>query len=548
MERKELRMKKFLTLTVASVLLLAGGSVAYANICAFDPVPAATLLFPFVQYNYEEGADGPNTLFAITNVSSDAQIVHVTLWTDYSIPVLDWNVLLTGYDVYTFDIRSILADGMIPPTFTVTHDADGDGYREGVLDQGPVSHSNPLITPNWDGPDDSPVMTNNSGLAWPESTWVFDGAGGCDQTNSSYPGNFDGFVIDDSILLFFQQMLQASQVVNDGFNNCDVGDTNFPLVQSNWWDDRDTMDDTWGYITADVVNTCNKAFPDSEDYWDQYAEYDNVLIGDVIWSDVNDNYSEADNAVHIEADLDIENVVTPGPNGWGITFYGRYANAFDLSDYREPLPTAWAFRYVNFVGDEALGDGSELMTLIRAFKANTDTDFTVVPDLRNTLDLLNSQATMLAAYNCMAYTYYVWDEEENIDIVPVEDPPYSGGPETERGVVPNFLPLETQEVNADHFNLVDTAGWLLFVWPWSNYGEYEVQGTAEYGQDLFYQTWMGVKYVTNRPGGGGFSGAKSGAVLANYNCFADQRLLRGIGVNYDYVDGGGYVNWTGSSE
>jgi len=493
-------MKKFLTIALASVLLLAGSSVAYANICAFDTVPAATLLFPFVAYNYEDGADGVNTLFAITNVSSDAQIVHITLWTDYSIPVLDWNVLLTGYDVYTFDIRSILRDGVIVPTYAVTHTGDGDGNDEGVLDQGPVSNSNPLVDPNWDGPWDVPG--NDTGMGWPESTYVG----------------------------FFQTMLQASQTVNNGYNNCSGND--FHLAQDNWWDDRDEFDDTWAYLTADVVNECNKAFPDEEIYWDRYAENQNVLIGDVIWTDLENNYSEVQNAVHIEASDYIESVTGPGPNGWNITFYGRYSNAFDLTDYREPLPTAWAFRYINRVGDDALGDGSELMTFIRAFKAHTDDFYTIVPDLDAVLDPLNFQATSLVSYNCLAYTYYVWDEEENIDIVPVDDPPYSGGPEEERGVVPNFLPLETQEVNADHFNLVDTAGWMLFVWPASNLAE-------------------DPNEVTDRPDGGGYSGAKDGAVMANWNCFGEQRLDWGLGIDFQYVDGdngGGYVRWTGSSE
>jgi hypothetical protein len=294
-----------------------------------------------------------------------------------------------------------------------------------------------------------------------------------------------------------------------------------------------------------VVNRCNKAFPDEEVYWEQYAENQNVLIGDVIWTDLENNYSEVENAVHIEASQFLGEVTIPGPNsGWPISFYGRYANAFDLGDYREPLPTAWAFRFVNRVGDDALGDGSELMTYIRAFKANTADRYTIVPDLDVVLDELNSQATSLVSRNCLAYTYYVWDEEENIDVVPVDDPPYSGGPEEDRGVVPNFLPLETQEVNADHFNLVDTAGWLLFVWPVSNWAENPLDDDWL----LAYQTWMGVKYVTERSDGSGYSGAKDGAVMANFNCFWEQNLDWGLGIDYPYVDGGGYVRWTGTSK
>jgi hypothetical protein len=395
-------------------------------------------------------------------------------------------------------------------------------------------------------------------MGWPESTYQYTnpnldppppgGTGGCDPGDEAYPGKFEDFVIDEGILGFFQSMLQASQIVNNGYNNCGPQGPppNYPidfhLQQTNWWDDRDELDDTWGYITADVVNECNKAFPDEEVYWRDFAEYQNVLIGDVIWTDLENNYSEVQNAVHIEASRNLYNVTTEGPNNDGepISFYARYSQAFDERDYREPLPTAWAFRYIN----RELGDGSMLSTFIRAFKANTSTDYTINPDLRARLDSLNSQATSLVSFNCLAYTYYVWDEEENIDAVPVDDPPYSGDPEEQRGVVPNFLPLETQEVNADHFNLVDESGWILFVWPASNLAEDPLNGD----QELYYQTWMGVKYVTERPDGGGYSGAKDGAVMANFNCFGEQRLDWGLGIDYKYVDQGGYVRWTGSSE
>ena len=84
-------MKRFLTMALAGVLALGLGSAAYAVECALDNVPASTLLFPFVTYDYETGFiggtdnSGQTTLFAITNVSSEAQIVHVTLWSDLSL-------------------------------------------------------------------------------------------------------------------------------------------------------------------------------------------------------------------------------------------------------------------------------------------------------------------------------------------------------------------------------------------------------------------------------------------------------------------------------
>ena len=66
-------MKRFLTFALVGVLALGLTSTAYATYCANDVVPASTLLFPFVQYDYEAGLagdTGATTLFAITNVSS----------------------------------------------------------------------------------------------------------------------------------------------------------------------------------------------------------------------------------------------------------------------------------------------------------------------------------------------------------------------------------------------------------------------------------------------------------------------------------------------
>jgi hypothetical protein len=534
-------MKRFLTLALAGVLVLGVGSVAYANICAFDPVPAATVLFPFVAYNYTLGADSDdtlNTLFAITNVSSAAQIVHVTLWTDYSVAVVDWNVLLTGYDVYTFNVRDILKYGNIPATFNVAHNADGDntgcpgGYCEGVLDQGPISNRQEGFVPDWG--------SDNAGLAEPEDTTGLN----CIATDVAYPGRFadpDG-QIPEFVRSHFQQLLQGSQNANNGFINCGDSPANpanyYPLSPPSWWDLRDTTHNTWAYVTADVVNVCNKAFPDTQGYWDpNIVENDNVLIADVQWINEEANTSEVANAVHIEADSRLGDVATFGPNGWVTSFYAKYSNFFGETDDREPLGTAWGFRYQNAqVGD------SEARTYIRAFKTHTrdavdPSDPNLIPDLQATLDPDTSIASILAARTCVAYTYYTWDEEENVDFIVTEFPPWSGGPGEDRDVRPNLLPLETQEVNADTFNLVDDFGWMLFVWPASNGANED----GDSGNELFYQTWMGVKYTKVEPAGvtgPGFSGAKDGALMANYNCFSDQ-ILPALGINFRYIDRGG---------
>src|SRR5512140_1007391 len=85
--------------------------------CDIAVTPAATLLLPYFEVAYQQPSNtAVNTLFAITNTSSQPQIAHVTLWTDWSFPVLDFNIFLTGYDVQTINLYDIISRGVIPAT------------------------------------------------------------------------------------------------------------------------------------------------------------------------------------------------------------------------------------------------------------------------------------------------------------------------------------------------------------------------------------------------------------------------------------------------
>jgi hypothetical protein len=461
-----------------------------------------------VQYDYDNPST--NTLFAITNVSSEAQVVHVTLWTDYSVAILDFNILLTGYDVQTMTIRDILRDGALPVTY---HTMNNGGPTPN--DDGPVSGTN-ILNGDWvDGILDAP-----------EPTGVLD----CVDGN---PEDYEGG-IPQVFLDLFQGWLQKSQTVDRYYSDdCGPGDPfpGFPesVVLDEWWldDDFNANRPTWMYVTADVVTECNKLFPDNPAYFDVLLN-DNVLIGDLIYFDAANNFSEAINAVQVEADWDVDHVVTwrlVGDEYWPITFYSRYANSLDVprqlwqEDYREPLPTAWAFRYVNEPAAQA-------QTWIRAWKGSTNYRFIV--DLL--IDPASENVSEMIASNCLAYTYYAWDEAE--DVTTITDNPWSqpgGGV-----VIPNLLPLETQEVNVNHFTLPDAFGWMLFVWPASNYDP-QIPGSPMAPD--YYQTWMGTKIQAF----GTYSAAKDGHVMANYNCFSDQ-VLPNLGIDYKYIDPNHYYN------
>ena len=105
-------MKKFSVLIALALLAVAG--TGYAVTCAYDNVPAATLLVPHfrVARNGSTGGDipegGVDTLCSVTNVSATGLIVHVTVWNKYSKAVLDFNVPMTAYDVAFFSMRQIL--------------------------------------------------------------------------------------------------------------------------------------------------------------------------------------------------------------------------------------------------------------------------------------------------------------------------------------------------------------------------------------------------------------------------------------------------------
>src|SRR5215216_2032639 len=126
-------MKQKLALCLALVALLGLGGQAFAVIGTIDDVPAATLLLPYFEMDLAN-ANGVNTLFSINNASATAVLAHVTVWSDQSVPVLDFDVYLTGYDVQTISLNEILVWGNLPPTASA-----GQDPKDTISPQGPAS-------------------------------------------------------------------------------------------------------------------------------------------------------------------------------------------------------------------------------------------------------------------------------------------------------------------------------------------------------------------------------------------------------------------------
>lgn len=449
-------MKKALILGLA--LALVGGA-AYANFCARDVVPAATLLVPYavVDLNADgtPNTNGYTTLFAVTNVSSASELVHFTVWNAQSQPVVDFDELLTGYDVWTINFRDLLTGHF-------------DYFDTGVAQLKPSGPPQPY------GP-----TTNNSGVV-PNLKAATDPV--VPITGCNFPYKYRP-TLGPIITANLQAALDAQthQYVGD----CKPAGTS--VANPPWLYNLQTAP-VFFYVTADVVSACNTAFPNETGYWTgngggRYPMDRNVLIGDVIWVNAAQNYSESMPAVHIEADPAALNTTI-------YAFYDRYANKASVQDDREPLATAFGFRYINS------GATSQVMV----WKDSNEADY----------DALGN-GTPGYTYACAPYAYYAFDEQENALARG------GGGPSGFNTAEPNALPFETQSApltQANFDGLFAGNGWMMLVFDPSIKSAPSV-----------HQAWVAVRYLS-----GGYSTATEAATLANANCFTNQ-MLPNLGIN-----------------
>ena len=107
------RIRNFCT-ALAVVLLPFLSSPAQAVVNAIDPVPGATVLYPYFEVDLAN-TSGTTTLMSLVNTSATAILGKVTVWSDWGTPVHQFSLYLTGYDVASWDMRDIL-NGNIPIT------------------------------------------------------------------------------------------------------------------------------------------------------------------------------------------------------------------------------------------------------------------------------------------------------------------------------------------------------------------------------------------------------------------------------------------------
>jgi hypothetical protein len=279
-ERGETAMKGRIVWLAIGLAALAAPALE-AAIGAIDEVPAATLLLPYFEVDLRDPYWN-TTLFSINNASAAPAIAHVTLWTDLSVPTLDFNVYLTGYDVQTINLRDVFDTGTVP----VTSDLSPVGVFS--LDSNPVSGVGP-------------------------------GAPGCD--DGLPEGALPAILLDH---IRAAHTGQPSPVVFGGLcSGVDYGDN---VAR--------------GYITVDNVNSCSREFPGTAGYFvaggaGAGANNVNQLWGDYFFVNSTHNFAQGLSLVHLEA----SNALGAG----NYTFYRRYDPAG--ADQREGLASTFAVRY-----------------------------------------------------------------------------------------------------------------------------------------------------------------------------------------------------------
>ncbi len=109
-----------LVLPILLLALLAANGAANARVCSLDRAPAATLLLPYFEVDLDRPS-GRTTLVSVNNASAQAVLTNITLWSDLGVPVLWFQMYLTGYDVQTLNLRDVF-NGLLPRTASAGQD------------------------------------------------------------------------------------------------------------------------------------------------------------------------------------------------------------------------------------------------------------------------------------------------------------------------------------------------------------------------------------------------------------------------------------------
>ena len=193
--------------------------------CRVSPRPAATLLLPWFGVDLKN-PDGLTTIFSVTNVDTRPHLVSVTVWTDWAIPTLTFNIYLTGYDVQTLNLRSLFKGGTLPATGVAISpvgalSAGAESFPGCAPSLGPVE-----VQPKTLARAHSGLSVGSSCLASPRSEEMATGyvtvdvVNACSPLNPSSAGYFvsggHGVAANDNVLLGEYAYVNGSRAIAQG--------------------------------------------------------------------------------------------------------------------------------------------------------------------------------------------------------------------------------------------------------------------------------------------------------------------------------------------
>jgi hypothetical protein len=350
--------------------------------CDVGHYPAATLLLPYFEVDIVSPAgSGETTIFTVTNVSPQPQAARVTLWTDLAYPVISFNLYLTGYDVQSINLYDVL--------------------RRGVIAPGPET-----------GWNRSPVgdLSDANNLLLDEDTCV-----NLPQT------------LPQVIVTRMQSVFTTGKVPPLGnVPGCNQAGG----VHSN----------AVGYATIDVVGVCSGSMPIEPSYFTHEIRYDNVLTGDYVQVNGNEDFAQGNPMVHIRAIPEGGTLATRRKSNLSRTFYSRLQSGVNqTSDARQPLPATFAARWIT-------GGATGFETSLKIWR-----EVPTAPD---------AACAFFQRNGLLTYEAVRFDEEENpetfapdIIVLPIVHTPTLPATSRVDAADDSIFPLNTQDALAGWFYL-----------------------------------------------------------------------------------------------
>lgn len=266
--------------------------------------PAATLLLPYfeAQLPSKIGAKGKgiNTFFSINNASASSALAHVTIWSDLAVPVINFDIYLTGYDVVRISMQDIL-NGRFP----FTADDGADPFDNNSANDNAISNQGIL----------------SQDINFPGST------GPCGSRDTAYEDVFP----EASIQHIRAALTGKFSSLLNGCFGLDYGEKK-AIAR--------------GFVTVDTVTQCSTLFPNDPGYGSGgVLDNRNILWGDYQILDKTKKIARSDALVHVRSGFFPDNdpqVTLPGE----YNFYTRFEPSAGQS-FRQPLATKFAAPYAN---------------------------------------------------------------------------------------------------------------------------------------------------------------------------------------------------------